>query len=65
MRSTFLVAVHTRCKTITSQVRFKFQESLFGYAVKKEKCFPANLMTHNKVVGTISFHTHSFFATPI
>ena len=65
MRSTFLVAVDTRCKTITSQVRFQVQESLFGYAVQKQNRFPANLMIPNKVVGTISFHTHSFFGMPI
>ena len=65
MGSAFLVAVDTKCKTITSQVEFQVQESLFVYVVKKQKCFPANLITPNKVVGTKLFHTHSFFGIPI
>ena len=35
--------------------------SVFRYAVKKQKCFPGNLMTSEKVVWAGSLHISSFF----
>ena len=39
--------------------------SFFRYAVKKQKCFPANLMTSEKVVWAGSLHISSFFCMSI